>query len=53
MTDALLTAGLWTHVFLNSIVCFFPTKNPIFGELRVMVVVVATAGLWVGLAVSL
>lgn len=53
MTDLYLTLGLWTHVFLNSIVCFSPTKNPIYGELRVMVVVVTTAGLWVGLAVSL
>lgn len=51
MTDAVLTLGMWTHLFTNAIVFFRPTSNPIWGELAVFPVVVATAGLWCGLAV--
>lgn len=46
----MLTLGMWLHVVVNALVCFSPTKNPIWGELRLVGVVVATAALWVILA---
>ena len=46
----ILTVGMWAHVAINGMVCFSPTKNPIWGELRLTAVVVATAALWVVLA---
>lgn len=46
----ILTLGMWVHVVINAMVCFEPTRNPIWGELRLVGVVVATAGLWMVLA---
>lgn len=48
----ILTIGMWVHVVANGLVCFKPTKNPIWGELRLVGVVVATAALWVALAAA-
>lgn len=50
MNEAVLTLGMWTHVFANALVCFSPTRNPIWGELRLMGVIVATAVVWIALA---
>ena len=49
----ILTLGLWVHVILNAIACFSPTKNPIWGELRLVAVTLATVALWVTLAATL
>jgi hypothetical protein len=49
----ILTLGLWVHVTLNAIACFAPTRNPIWGELRLVGVIVATAALWTVLAAAI
>lgn len=46
----IITLAMWIHVVLNALVCYEPTDNPIWGELRVAFVVVMTAALWVTLA---
>lgn len=46
----LLTVGMWVHVLVNAMVCFTPTRNPIWGELRLVAVIVATAALWMTMA---
>jgi hypothetical protein len=48
----ILTLGLWVHVMLNAIACFSPTANPIWGELRLVGVILATAALWGALAAT-
>jgi NADH:ubiquinone oxidoreductase subunit 6 (subunit J) len=49
----ILTLGMWAHVMINGIVCFEPTENPIWGELRLVGVMAATAALWMLLAATL
>jgi len=49
----ILTIGMWVHVILNALVCYTPTRNPIWGELRLVGVVVATAAVWMALAAVL
>lgn len=49
----ILTIGMWVHVILNALVCYSPTRNPIWGELRLVGVVVATAAVWMALAAVL
>lgn len=39
--------AMWVHVVLNALVCYEPTENPIWGELRLIPVIVATAAVWV------
>ena len=51
--EMILTLGLWVHVTLNAIACFAPTRNPIWGELRLVGVIVATVALWTVLAASI
>ncbi|MFO7293942.1 MAG: hypothetical protein FWJ92_09955 [Actinomycetes bacterium] len=46
----ILTIGMWVHVLVNAMVCFQPTRNPIWGELRLVPVIVATIALWTVLA---
>lgn len=46
----LLAIGMWAHVVVNAIVCFKPTRNPIWGELRLVGVIAATAALWMVMA---
>lgn len=46
----ILAVGMWVHVILNAWVCYEPTGNPIWGELRLLGVIVPTAGLWMMLA---
>lgn len=46
----LVTLAMWIHVVLNSLVCYKPTENPIWGELRLLSVIVSTLGLWVAVA---
>lgn len=46
----MLTVGMWVHVLVNALVCFQPTRNPIWGELRLVGVIVATVALWVVMA---
>lgn len=49
----ILTIGMWAHVIVNAMVCFKPTRNPIWGELRLVGVITATTALWVGVAMVL
>lgn len=49
----ILTIAMWVHVILNALVCYRPTSNPIWGELRLIPVIVATAGMWVVLTALL
>lgn len=46
----ILAVGMWVHVVVNALVCFTPTRNPIWGELRLVGVIVATAALWMVVA---
>lgn len=48
----ILTVGMWVHVVLNAWVCFTPTRNPIWGELRLLGVIIPTAALWMTLAAA-
>lgn len=41
-----LTVGMWIHVYLNAHVSYAPTENPIWGELRLIPVIVSTIVLW-------
>lgn len=50
--NVILTVGMWTHVVLNAWVCYRPTSNPIWGEVRLLGVIVPTAALWVILAAA-
>lgn len=49
----ILTMGMWIHVLLNAWVCYQPTPNPIWGEVRLLGVIIPTATLWVVLAAAL
>ena len=50
---AIVTAGMWLHVILNAWACDPRTKNPIWGELRLVLVVVSTIAVWAALASNL
>lgn len=49
----IIAVGMWLHVILNAWVCFEPTENPIWGELRLLGVIVPTAALWMILAIAI
>ncbi len=44
----ILTLGMWIHVYLNAHVSYSPTSNAIWGELRLIPVILATLLLWCG-----
>lgn len=48
----IVTLGMWIHVLLNATVCFerTQTRNPIWGELRLVGVIISTTALWVVVA---
>lgn len=47
---ALVTVGMVTHIALNALVTFTPTRNPILGELRLVLAIIATIALWATVA---
>ncbi|HLU52054.1 MAG TPA: hypothetical protein VK011_00490 [Acidimicrobiia bacterium] len=49
----IITVGMWVHVLVNALVCFQPTRNPIWGELRLVGVIVSTIALWMVMAAVL
>lgn len=42
----LITLGMWIHVILNAWACSVRTENPIWGELRLFLVVISTVAVW-------
>jgi hypothetical protein len=44
----MITLAMWIHTLLNMLTTFSPTKNPIWGELRLVVVMITTLALWCG-----